>query len=205
MYIIYFLNIGDRGIFLKEDAMKETGKGLKETGKGLVDLWNWAAEKGLMNKNTANAHRAACTQVLGVLEDWEEREINQLDLDDVINRFKNLRAQDFKPKTLRDYENRFRRAVQLFQDYIHDPSSWSPTKSNTSSRRSPKKSEAKPPKTTEDSTGDEGDVLAEITGLVKYPFPLRQDIIAYLQLPDDLTSDEVKRLHTFMQALVVEF
>lgn len=177
---------------------------MKETGKAMVDHWNWAAEKGLMNKNTANSLRAACTQVLGVLEDWEERDINQLDLDDVINRFTNLRAQDFKPKTLRDYENRFRRAVQLFQDYIRDPSSWSPTKSNTSSRRSPKKSETKPPKT-EDSTGDERNALGETTGLVTYPFPLRQDIIAYLQLPDDLTSDEVKRLHIFMQALVVEF
>ena len=178
---------------------------MKETGKALVDHWNWAAEKGLMNKNTANAFRAACTQVLGVLKDWEEKDINQLDLDDVINRFKNLRAQDFKPKTLRDYENRFRRAVQLFQDYIRDPSSWAPTKSNTSSRRSPTKSDTTKPPQKEDRAGEERNAIVEPTGLVEYPFPLRQDIIAYLHLPSDLTSGEVERLNTFMQALVVEF
>ena len=177
---------------------------MEATGKALVDHWKWAAEKGLMNKNSAGSLRAACTQVLSVLDDWENVNINELDPDDVIKRFENLKAQDFTPKTLHEYGKRFRRAVQSFQDYIREPSSWSPTKSNTSSRRSQKKSDTKPPKT-EDRAGEERSVLVETTGLVKYPFPLRQDIIAVLQLPNDLTSDEAKRLHTFMQALVVEF
>ena len=177
---------------------------MEKTGKGLVDHWSWAAQKGLMKKNSAGSLRSACTQVLSVMDDWENVDINKLDVDDVINRFQNLRAQDFKPKTLHDYGNRFRRAVQSFQDYIRDPSSWSPTKSNPRSSKSPKKSEAKPPKT-EDRTGDEKSVLVETTGLVEYPFPLRQDTIAILQLPNDLTADEVERLNTFMKALVVDF
>ena len=177
---------------------------MEKTGKGLVDHWSWAAQMGLMKKNSASSLRSACTQVLSVIDDWENVDINKLDVDDVINRFKNLRAQDFRPKTLHDYGNRFRRAVQSFQEYIRDPSSWSPTKSNPSSRRSPEKREAKPPKT-EDRAGDEKSALVETTGLVEYPFPLRQDTIAILLLPNDLTSDEAERLNTFMQALVVNF
>lgn len=178
---------------------------MEETGRGLVNHWSWAAQKGLMNKNSAGSLRAACKQVLGVLDDWENVDINKLDPDDVIKRFENLKAQDFTPKTLHEYGKRFRRAVQSFQDYIREPSSWSPTKSNTSSRRSPPKSEAKPPKIIEDSTGDERNAMVEPTGLVKYPFPLRQDTIAILQLPSDLTSEEVERVSIFMQALVVEY
>ena len=161
-----------------------------------------------MNKNSAGSLRAACTQVLSVLDDWENVDINELDLDDVINRFENLKAQDFRPKTLHEYGNRFRRAVQSFQDYIREPSSWSPTKSNTSSRRSKKESEAGPPKT-EDRAGDEKSsifgTIFETNNLVDYPFPLRQDTIAILRLPNDLASDEVERLNTFMKALVVDF
>ena len=178
---------------------------METTGKALVDHWSWAAKKGLMNRNTSSALRAACSQVLGVLDDWETVDINELDIDSVINRFENLRGRDFKTQTLAAYGIRFRRAVQSFQEYIRNPSSWSPTKSSTtSSGRSRKKSEPKPPET-EDRAGDEGNAIVEPTGLVKYPFPLRQDTIAILHLPNDLTFGEVERLNTFMQALVVEF
>ena len=155
---------------------------MEKTGKGLVGHWSWAAEMGLMKKNSASSLRSACTQVLSVMDDWENIDINELDVEDVINRFQNLRAQDFKPKTLHDYGNRFRRAVQSFQEYIRDPSSWSPTKTNLSSSRSSKKSEAKPPKT-EDRAGDERSVIVKTTGLIEYPFPVRQDTVAILQLP----------------------
>jgi len=49
------------------------------TGKALVEHWNWAAEKGGMNKHTAAGLRAACTQVLGALDNWESVDITSLD------------------------------------------------------------------------------------------------------------------------------
>ena len=174
------------------------------TGKALVDHWSWAAQKGLINKNSAGAIRAACAKVLSTLDDWESVNINDLDIDDVISRFENLKAQEIKPQTLDAYGKRFRRAVQSFQDFVRDPKNWRFKSNTTSSGRSQKKSEPKPPKP-EDSAGEERNAIVEPTGLVEYPFPLRQDFIANLKLPNDLTSDEVKRLHIFMQALVVEF
>jgi len=76
---------------------------LNSKGKDLVDHWTWAAEKGLMNSNTASSLRAACPQVLGALEDWEEVEIQNLDVEDVIHRFNNMRAKDFTPGSLNTY------------------------------------------------------------------------------------------------------
>src|SRR5712692_386131 len=32
------------------------------TGKALLEHWSWAAEKGLMNKNTAHGLRSACRE-----------------------------------------------------------------------------------------------------------------------------------------------
>jgi hypothetical protein len=33
------------------------------SGKAFLEHWSWAAEKGLMNKNTAGGLRSACGQV----------------------------------------------------------------------------------------------------------------------------------------------
>lgn len=170
---------------------------METTGKALVDHWSWAAQKGLLNEHTAKALRSACSQILSALDDWESVDINTLDLDDAINRFENLKGKNFKPQTLASYERRFRRAIRSFKDYIREPSGWSP-KSRTSS----KKSEAKP---MDNIARNEQNTLVETKGLSTYPFPLRQDTSAVLMLPNNLTSDEVKRLHIFMQALVVDF
>ena len=170
------------------------------TGKELVAHWNFVAEKGLMNKNSANALRTACSHILGVLDDWETTDINELDLEVVIKRFQNLKRRDFKPQTLDAYGKRFQQAVELFRDFNRDPSSWShKSRANTSSETRRNKT---PQKTVEVKNETKNDI-GRPSGLIDYPFPLRPDTIVALQLPTDLTEDEVKRLQAFIQALVV--
>src|SRR6266480_5519400 len=93
------------------------------TGRQLVDHWTWAAEKGVMNRNSAWGLRAACSQVLSVLDNWEQIDVASLNVDDLIKRFKNLRARDFNPSSLDAYDKRFRSAVTSFLAYVRDPSS----------------------------------------------------------------------------------
>lgn len=166
---------------------------METTGKALVDHWRWAVDKGLMNENTASALRVACTQVMSILEDWESVDINKLDINDIINRFKNLKAREIRPQTLDSYGRRFLRAVRLFQDFNNDSSSWPKSKTRLRSNKS------------ETNLQNPVDIAGYTNGLVSYPFPLRRDTIAVLSLPNNLTSAEVKRLNTFMQALVVDF
>ena len=49
---------------------------LRETSaRSLVDHWSWAADKGLMNRNTAAGLSSACVRVLDILGDnWEQTE-----------------------------------------------------------------------------------------------------------------------------------
>jgi hypothetical protein len=174
------------------------------TGKSLAEHWSWAASKGVMNKNSAGALRAACTQVLGVLDNWQNVDVTTIDPDDVVQRFKNLRAKDFKPESLETYGTRFKKALSSYLAYTKDPGAWKPTRqyrartlraNGNGATASGQEAEASPPRASE----------APRTGLVDYPFPLRDGLTVRLMLPRDLKTSEVKRLNAFMSTLTVDF
>ena len=175
------------------------------TGKSLAEHWNWAANKGVMNKNSAGALRAACTQVLGVLEDWQNVDVTTIDADDVVQRFKNLRAKDFKPESLETYGNRFRKALSSYLAYTRDPGAWKPTRQNRARGARPNGNGAAAASRIEADVAPSRSTGAPRAGLVDYPFPLRDGLTARLMLPRDLKTAEVKRLNAFMSTLTVDF
>lgn len=181
---------------------------METTGEALVEHWNWAIEKGLMNRNTAGSLRAACTQVLGVAENWKQIDVMTLDPEDLLNRFRNLRARDFTPESLEAYGRRFRAALRSFKSYIESPNSWKPANrernglGSESSRRA--KAVSKSASTSPSDARDEPIPSQRLIGLVDYPFPLREGVNARLVLPRDLTKSEVRRLSGFMAALAVD-
>jgi hypothetical protein len=173
-----------------------------ETGKSLVDHWSWAAEKGVMNRNTAAGLRAACVQVLSVLEEGENDEIAKLDVEALLTRFQNLRKQRFKPQVLETYKRRFRKAVSSYLEYLDNPGGWKPTNQERSAAqdRARRTSSARAP-----VAGSAGAATnrAASAGEVEYPFPLRPGVMARLILPMDLTGDEATRIQNFVGMLVV--
>jgi hypothetical protein len=157
-----------------------------------------------MNKNSAGALRAACTQVLGVVDDWQNVDVTTIDPDDVVRRFKNLRAKDFKPESLETYGTRFKKALSSYLAYTNDPGAWKPTRqyrahnlrgNGNGVRASGKEQETTPLRVSDPPR----------TGLVDYPFPLRDGLTVRLMLPRDLKSSEVKRLNAFMSTLTIDF
>src|SRR5437867_8998894 len=170
------------------------------TGRAFVDHWNWAAEKGVMNKNTAAGFRAACTQVLSVVDDWHSANIKGLDVEDTLVRFQNLKKKDFKPAVLETYKRRFRQAVTSYLAYLDDPGGWKPRTADRAGGGE------------KNNGGDRQPEIGRLSkhemphaGLVEYPFPLREGQIARLILPRDLKTSEVKRLAAFMSTLAVDF
>jgi hypothetical protein len=175
------------------------------TGKSLVAHWGWAAGKGLMKANTAAALRAACSQVMSARDDWQTVDVRTLDVDDTFQRFQNKRAKDFTPESLEAYKRRFAQAVRRFLEYADNPSGWK------FESREPAKREKKPNGDHQDAAVNGAEVAAErrpsappASGLVEYPFPLRAGRLAYMRLPADLTTAEVKRLTTFLESLAFE-
>lgn len=182
------------------DGCLERGQNMETTAKGLVDHWNWAADKGVMNKNTAAGLRAACTQVLSALDDWESLDIKGLDVEETLVRFQNLKKKDFKPAVLETYKRRFRQAVASYLAYLDDPAGWKPrmVERATSSEKGNGANRA-----SEAARATRHEMPQ--AGLVEYPFPLREGQIARLILPRDLKMSEVKRLSAFMSTLAVDF
>ncbi len=174
------------------------------TGKALVDFWKWAGDKGQVNTNTATARRAACSQVLGVMEDWETLDVSALNVDDVFRRFTNKRSKDFTPGSLQTYKSRFTQALSDFLNYTKDPTNWKPSVADRPARNKEKSATPK-------SNGNGAAPTPEVTtphidlpgraGLVEYPFPLREGRFAYLRLPVDLKAADVKRLTGFLNTL----
>jgi len=169
------------------------------TGKAFLDHWGWAAEKGIMNKNTAAGIRAACAKVLSVQDDWETLDIAELDVESALIRFQNKTVKDFTPGSLATYKARFRNAVDAYLAYARDPAGWKP------------RSYERTPASEKSNGGDrtsttERPIRHEMpqAGLVEYPFPLRESQIARLILPRDLKTSEVKRLSAFMATLATD-
>lgn len=172
------------------------------TGLGLVEHWTWAGKRGLVNKNTAGALRAACTQVLSIDEDWERADIRSLDIDQTFHRFENLRKHDFTPQSLATYKSRFRKAVESYIDYLDNPRGWKPEIKER--HRSPTKS-SKPAETKKAAAKRPESISpTEDAGMITYPFPIRAGLMARLTLPRDLKRSEAKRLSSFLESVALE-
>ncbi len=168
------------------------------TGAGVAQHWNWAAKRGLMNDNTEGALRSACTQVLAVEENWESLDIRNLDVDDFVKRFENLRKKDFTPQSLATYGSRFRRAVKSYLDYLDNPTSW-----RFEGRERVPKSERdrqRPSASRTSKTPNDGYTVEMVT----YPFPVRSGVMAEIVLPADLSSSEANRLAAFLESVAID-
>lgn len=173
------------------------------SGKALAEHWTWAARKGLMNSNTANALKAACTQVLGAIEGWETVDVREIDVDEVCRRFQNKRSKDFTPESLETYKRRFALSVKEFLKYAGDPSVWkSPVRSRARRDKKLATSSYSLPSPAMEATPVSAALPA---GFMEYPFPLREGCIVQLKLPVDLKLSEVRRLNAYLMALAVDF
>jgi hypothetical protein len=184
------------------------------TAAGLMAFLDYTAEKGLLNKGTANAIKVTCREVLlhAEGEGWESKEVRNLDVEDVLRRFETKRATKYTPASLRTYKTRFRNAITMYRGFLQDPGGWRPSKQPRPPRpkvmtiatprrhnNSPQEEEASKPPSTED--------VAERPDMMTYPFPIRRDgnvVFARLILPNDLTPKEAERIAAHIRTLAVE-
>ena len=170
------------------------------SAESFIRFWDYVSKRGLMKMNTARSLAASSRQVLSVDNRWEELDVTSLDVDGLIDRFKNLRALDYKPETLNVYGRRFRRALGLYLEYLEDPSGWKPVAQRGGGRELKKGTESASVKM---RTAFEPSFVDSGSKLMSYPFPLRGDCVVHLRLPGDLTAKDVARLTSFLEALVI--
>lgn len=179
------------------------------TGRAFAEHWTWAAEKGLMNANTARSVRAACTQVLGAFPGWETMDVRRLDLADLFRRFQNKRGKDFVPESLETYQRRFTLAHASFLEFLAHPGAWkSPFRERALRGLRPRGKTGPAPAMAMpgafQTTAGKIPQALPVDDFLDYPFPLLSGKVARLHLPADLTKTDAARLQTFIASLAID-
>ena len=165
--------------------------------EALLEFLNYAADKGLLNKNTASARRAAAGSMLSILDDAEARDVRTLDIDDLTNRFANIYAKKYTPESLRVYRSRLKSSIDDFVRYAENPAGF-----KMPSAAKPQKKPASGKAQTATSTSlpavvdpDERPVTSQAIRTIDVPIPLRGSCIVMINgLPADLTGPEAERI-----------
>lgn len=185
------------------------------TGLGLIRFLDYAIEKGHLKTATGQAMKTAVKEVLSSTEgedDWESVDLDSLDVDDIQRRFETLRAMKFSSTSLGTYKSRFRKALDMFQEFRESPSTWRPSL-RTRDRRSreqptpsarPTPTSSSPARQPSASSGASSNPSSHRSSIITYPFPIRDGVLASLELPADLTPREAERVAAFVASLAVE-
>jgi len=184
------------------------------TGAGLVAFLDYAIAKGYLKTATGQAMKTAVKEILSATQGpdgWETVDLTSLDEDDVLRRFETLRAMKFSAGSLSTYKGRYARAAAMFEEFRASPSTWRPSVKQRSRTKGNGASTAAAPA----PTGLDGAASPIPTphpaphpgrgsAIITYPFPLRQGVLASVELPPDLTRREAQRLVAFIESLAIE-
>lgn len=170
------------------------------TGKAVIEFLEFAADRGLMNSNTAGSLKGAVKEVLSAVDKdtWEATDVRTVDVEEYCQRFDRLRMTKYKPDSLTVYKARFKNAIQHYLAWEADPGGWRYKAERPAAARK------KPEAPTAQSQRSGATTHAPADGMIPHQYPLRPGLRVQLHLPDDLSRVEAKRLSTFIESLVVD-
>jgi hypothetical protein len=175
----------------------------------LLEFLDYLARKGLMNKTTASARKAAVGNVLGILSDEEANDISRIDLDDVMRRFQNLNGMNYTADSLATYKSRVRSSIEEFISYTENPMAYRPSSgAGRKAREGGRSTKSKPSK---DSPLPRSQQIAPIfepppaVATLILPIPIRAELTVYIQgLPHDLTPAEASKIANVIRAMAID-
>ena len=180
----------------------------------LFNFLDYAAQKNLMRKGTAQSLKSACSAVFSALDDEEQKDIFALDLEQVFRRFENARYMEVTPSTMRTYRQRVRQAVRDFRRFKDDPTNWKPSRAQHQARTKAKVSVSddahaqNDAHTSKESDRKEQPVADPVQSVppeaIVHRFPVRRDATVQISgIPFDITKSEMGRMTAFLSNLVV--
>jgi hypothetical protein len=167
--------------------------------KSLVEFLEYAANKGLLNKSTANAKRIAVERIFEVAEEAERDDVRTVDLSSLMHRFMNLAGAGFKPDSLSTYQSRVKSGIDEFLAWRANPMAFRPSKRGVGKKpKSPQQAQvevqAPAPK-----------VASSAPATLSLPIPIRADLTVQVNgLPFDLTKSEATKIANVVLAMATE-
>ena len=170
----------------------------------LLQFLDFLADKGLMNSQTASSRKVAVGALLGILSEDEAADVTKLDIDQVTQRFHNLKGNSFRPDSVKLYKSRAQSAIRDFAAYKKDPLSFKPALEQRASRNIDAKPKSPASDKTETTTSlPHASASFQTEGLV-FPIPLRPDVTVKIAgIPPDLTQAEARKISNVIAALAI--
>lgn len=180
----------------------------------LGQFHDYAANKGLLKKETALSRKRAALKVLSILESNENNDLRSVDLDEVFRRFETLKGSEFKPASLQVYHSRLKSAVSDFLTYVESPSTFKPSVAPRTSSKAVNSKKGPSNKPEEITSGnDQNNSQQQVkppsfnnTGEnLTIPIPLRNGLTVLISnMPMDLSAKEAEKLATIIKAYAME-
>jgi hypothetical protein len=165
------------------------------TVNAMIRFLGTAARKGWMNQTTARSYASSTQQVLRAAygdENFGDLKVRDLNVAAILNTFTAERAADYAPGSLASYETRFRRAVELYLQFLDNPDSF---EQPLASRRRTWRLTGDPAGYVNNDRPDDDSI--------EYVFPLHDGRDAYLRLPRYLAPADVDRLTAFLKSIAI--
>lgn len=176
------------------------------TAGGMLEFLEYLINKGYAPPSAVTPWMSASRSVLQAVEGetWESTDIRALDLDEAFRRFETIRKGSYKAESLAAYKKRFTRAVVSYREWLENDVR--PTFGTRAPRRIDRSGggagegarNGAEPLTQDAQTG------AVEQGMVTYPFPLANGVIAKFTLPQKLPKAEATRIAAFVQAIAID-
>lgn len=187
----------------KIDAMTDKDYSLDALNR----FFDFAANKGLLKRNTAQSRKLAANKILAVLEESEKADLREVDIDKAFERFQNLQGTDYKPDSLQVYLSRLRTAVSDFTSYVDNPAGFKPSSAQRASSSKGRRESGEKTGANKSGAGEEGKTEKHDfhdSHHIIVPVPLREGITVKISnLPSDLTAAEAGRLAAIIKAYAV--
>jgi len=174
--------------------------------EALEQFFDFAINKGLLKKNTAQSRKLAASKVLSVLDEQEKADLREVDIDHAFELFQNKFRADYTPDSLQVYKSRVRSALGDFVRYVDNPSGFRPSTSQRASSAKTKRENNGNGKSKE-TRNDDGQKTGKTHhedppsyGII-VPVPLREGLVVKISnVPSDLTPAEANRLAAIIKA-----
>ena len=182
--------------------------------EALLRFVDTAMKSGFFNPNTAGGMKAAATRLLEDVGNSED--IRHLDVEAATIKYHNKHPGELTPGSLKTYESRMKRLVGEFVKYNSDPANYKPFSrglAKTTAERAPRGENGKT-KPLVSSVVPSGTPPAESIGTaaslttpgsLAMAYPLRENFVAQIVLPRNLTNDEARRVCAFIRTLAMDF
>jgi hypothetical protein len=172
--------------------------------EALSEFLEYLAGKGLMERNTVQARKAAVSKMLGILDQDQASDVTNLDLDDIVARFQRLHGRNYTPGSLNSYKSRLKSALDDFRSYLNNPLGFRPGVQPRARAGSKSASDGQPESSRSERRAEGVRQIAAPAAAVNVlPIPIRPDLTIHIQgLPYDLTEAEARKIAAVVTAMV---